>query len=85
MVINIVNIKILFIIIGIVYTSPINLNCVLLVVVKYILYSYRGKFNISKLYYKATLSLIKLSSTLKSIKHLAFLSPICISIFKHYL
>ena len=73
------------IIIGIIYISPINLNCILLIVIKYTLYSYKGRFNINKPYYEVTLSLIKLNFTPKSIKHLALLSPICVSIFKYYL
>ena len=74
----------LFIIIGTVCTSLINLDYILLAVIRYMLCSYRGRFNIGKLYYKATLFLIRLSFTPKSIKHLALLSPIYASTFKYH-
>ena len=74
-----------FIVIGTVYTSLTNLDYILLAVVKYIPYSYRGRLNINKLCYKATLFLIRLNFTPKLIKHLALLFPIYISTFKHYL
>jgi len=82
--INITNIKILLITIKTIYTNLINLNSVLLANVKYILDNYKGKFDINKLCYKATLSLIKLSFILKSIKYLALPSLIYISTFKYY-
>ena len=85
MAINIVDIKTLPIVIGTIYTSPTNLDCVLLAVIRYMLYSYRGRLNISKLYYKAMLSLIRLSSTPELIKHLALLFPIYASTFKYCL
>ena len=58
------DIKILFITIGIVYTSLINLNKVLLADIKYMFYSYEGRLNTNKPYYKAILSLMKLGSVL---------------------
>jgi len=63
----------LFIIIGTIYISPTNLDYIPLAIIKYALCSYRGRLNTSKLYYKVTLSLIRLSSTLELIKYLALL------------
>jgi hypothetical protein len=83
--INVIDIKTLSITIGTVYTNLINLDQVLLADIRRIPYSYGGRLNIGKLYYRATLSLIRLSSALELIKHLALLSPICASTFRHYL
>ena len=69
-VINIIDIKILPITIGTVYTSLINLDWVLFADVKYAPYSYKGRLNISRPYYIATLSLIRLSLAPELIKYL---------------
>jgi len=75
----------LFIVIKTVYTSLTNSDYILLAVVKYMPYNYKDRLNIGKLYYKATLSLIRLNFTLELIKHLTLLFPICVSTFKHHL
>ena len=79
------DIKTLPITIGTVYTSLINLDWVPFIDIRYAPYSYKGKLNISRPCYRATLSLIRLSSAPELIKHLALLSPICALTFRHYL
>jgi len=84
-VINVIDIKMSPITIGTIYTSPINLDWVPFIDVKCAPYSYKGKLNISRPCYRATLSLIRLSSAPELIKHLALLSPIYALTFRHYL
>ena len=84
-VINVIDIKTLPITIGTVYTSLINLDWVLFADVKYAPYSYKGRLNISRPCYRATLSLIRLSLALELIKHLALPSPIYALTFRYYL
>ena len=68
---------------GTVYTSLINLDWVPFIDIKYIPYNYKGRLNISRLCYKAILSLIKLSLALKLIKYLALPSLIYTLTFRH--
>jgi hypothetical protein len=71
--------------IGTVYTSLMNLDWVLFIDVRYAPYGYKGRLNISRPYYRATLSLIRLSLAPELIKHLALLSPIYALTFRYYL
>ena len=83
--INVVDIKTLPITIGTACTNLINLDWVLLADIKRAPCSCGGRLNIGKLCYRATLSLIRLSSALELIKHLALPSPIHASTFGYYL
>jgi hypothetical protein len=80
-----VDIETLPITIGTIYTSPINLDWVLFIDVKRAPYSYKGRLDISRPCYRATLSLIRLSLALELIKYLALPSPIYTLTFRHYL
>jgi hypothetical protein len=71
--------------IGTVYTSLINLDWVPFIDIRRAPYSYKGRLNISRLCYRATLSLIRLSLALELIKHLALPSPICALTFRYCL
>ena len=71
--------------IGTAYTSPINLDWVPFVDITYIPYSCKGRLSISRPYYRATLSLIRLSLAPELIRHLALLSPIYALTFRHCL